>query len=147
MTHRLTASALALSIAFSGLSVTPVQAGNNNDLGRLVAGAIVLFAIGKAIEDNNRDRNRAGISPAPQPVKKPKRVKRHVPDECYFQLRTDRGSRGVYGKTCLSEMMRHADRLPQSCADTVRVRYGRNAEVYSAQCLKDHGYQVASNRY
>ena len=62
-------------------------------------------------------------------------------------MRTDRGTRGVYGKLCLNEIMRRADRLPQACADTIRVRYGRRAQVYGANCLREHGYRDTSNRY
>ncbi len=149
MTRTFTASVLVLAIALTGMTATPLRAGNNNDLGRFVAGAIILFSLSKAIEGNKR--NRASVSRDPHyptiyPLPKPERVKKRLPSECFFRLRTDRGTRGVYGKICLGEIMRRADRLPRACQDTVRVRYGRRADVYSASCLREHGYRVVSRR-
>ncbi|MGR3290906.1 MAG: hypothetical protein ACU0C9_06875 [Paracoccaceae bacterium] len=149
MTRSLTASIVALSIALSSLSAAPARAASNDDLGRIFAGALTLFIIGKALQDSKKSNNtvsRFRYDDAVRTVPRARHTKKRLPQECYFKMRTDRGSRGVYGKICLNELMRHANRLPRACRDTVRVRYGRRAEVYGAPCLKRHGYKVAGHR-
>ena len=144
MNRTITASVLALTIGLTSLTATPVQAGNN-DLNKLFAGAVALFIIGKAVE--NSKNAKANVSrQRPQAIIPPThnhRLSRRLPQECYFTLRTQNATRGVYGKTCLNEIMRYASRLPQACADTIRVRYGRRAQVYGARCLRNHGYHDA----
>ncbi|MEE9429333.1 MAG: hypothetical protein V3V25_14420 [Paracoccaceae bacterium] len=150
MTRTITASILALSIGFSSLSVTPAHAGNNNDLGRFVAGALVLFAIGKAIEGSNRPRTnvtRAPSNPKPYPITTPQRTNKRLPEQCFFRVRSPNGPRGVYGKICLGETLHRADRLPQNCRETVRVRNGLRSEVFGAQCLRNYGYRTATHGY
>ena len=151
MTKKLTATALALSIALTSITA-PAHAGNNDDLNRFIAGAITLFILSKAAENNKTSRrqtSRSTYNPAPKPPKPPKRPPRfnkRLPAECFFRMRSAEGSRGVYGKICLEETMRHAKRLPAVCEDTVRVRYGLRSEVYDSKCLSDRGYRVEARR-
>ncbi len=56
MTRTLTASVLAVSIAFGGMTAAPAQAGNNKDIGRLIVGVAAIALIAKAVEENNRRR-------------------------------------------------------------------------------------------
>lgn len=147
MIKTFTASILALSIAITSVSTVPVQAGNRDDLGRLFAGAVALIIIGKAIQDGNRsNRLQAIVSQRRHPQNRKRQFGRFLPAQCFFRVRTRRGARGVYGKTCLREFMRRVDWLPQACQDTIRVRHGRRAQVYDAQCLRSRGYQVAGWR-
>jgi len=145
MIKTFTATILALSIAFSSLPAAPAQAGKKNgDLGRLFVGAIALAIIGKAIQDNNRkNRQPAIVSQGRYPQYRQRQFGRYLPEQCFFRIRTQRSTRGVYGQVCLREFIRRADRLPQACLETIRVRYGRSAEVYGAKCLSRRGYQVA----
>lgn len=149
MIKTFTASILALSIAFTSVSAVPAQAGKNDDLGRLFAGAVTLFIISKAIE-NNKKSNRPLATVTQRRHKHPplptRQFVRYLPEQCFFRVRTRRSARGVYGKICLREFMRRVDWLPQACQDTIRVRYGRRADVYDAECLRRRGYQVAGWR-
>lgn len=148
MTKKLTATALALSIALTSIAA-PAQAGKNDDLNRLIVGAIGLFIIAKAVENNKnarRQTSRSTYNPAPPPPKQPPRINKRLPGECFFRMRTADGPRGVYGKICLEETMRHAKRLPAVCEDTVRVRYGLRSEIYDSKCLSDRGYRVEARR-
>ena len=140
MTRKLTASVLALSLVFSGVTVAPANAGNNDDVGRFIAGAITLFIIGKALEQSNR---RPAVSRAPSHTPQPQRpaFNGYVPNECFFTMRTPQGRRGVYGKVCVEEVMYRPERLPAVCLDRVPVRYGRKALVYDAQCLRGRGFK------
>ncbi len=149
MTRTITASILALSIAFTSVSTVPVQAGNRDDLGRLFAGAAALFIFSKAIQNNNNaSRPVATVTQRrhKHPPKRTRQFARFLPEQCFFRVRNRRDTRGVYGKICLREFMRRVDWLPQACQDTIRVRHGRRAQVYDAQCLRNRGYQVAGWR-
>lgn len=148
MTKKLTASALALSVALTSISA-PAQAGKNDDLNRFIVGAIGLFIIAKAVENNKKSRrqtSRSTYNPTPTPPKQPPRFNRRLPSECFFRMRTANGPRGVYGKICLEETMRHAKRLPARCEDTVRVRYGLRSEIYDAKCLRRNGFRDVARR-
>lgn len=151
MTRTFTASVLALSIGLTSITATPVQA-NHREFNRLAAGALALFIIGSAIENDKKQRrqrqaeqaSRAQNNPVTRPDSKSRyyrRDDRRLPAECFFRIRTDNGKRGVYGRACLREVMPRANRLPQACADTIRVRHGRRAQVYGARCLRNHGYR------
>ncbi len=148
MTKKLTATVLALSIALTSISA-PAQAGKNDDLNRIIVGAIALFILSKAVENNKNSRrqtSRSTYNPAPKPPKRPPQFNKRLPNECFFRMRTANGSRGVYGKICLEETMRHAKRLPAVCRDTVRVRFGLRSEIYDSKCLSDRGYRVEARR-
>ena len=146
MTKTFTATVLALAIALSSITAAPAQAGKKNDaFGRLFFGAIALAIISQAIQDSNRPRRQPAIvSQGRYPQYRQRQFGLYLPEQCFFRIRTQRGTRGVYGKVCLREFLRRADRLPQTCQETIRVRYGRRAEVYGAKCLSRRGYQVAS---
>ncbi len=148
MTKKLTITAVALSIALTSIT-TPVQAGRNDDLNRFIAGAITLFILSKAVENNKNSRrqtSRSTYNPAPKQHKRPPKYNKRLPRECFFRMRTANGPRGVYGKICLEETMRNAKRLPAVCEDTVRVRYGLRSEIYDSKCLSNRGYRVEARR-
>ena len=150
MTKKLIAPLLAMSLVFTGIGVAPVRAGNQDDLGKFIAGAIAIAIIAKAIEQS-KARNRPHVpalikptplpSPAPQPAPPPQPVYYILPAECFFKVRNQTGRRGVYGKICLQETMRQAGRLPGVCEDTVRVRYGLRSRIYDATCLREQGFR------
>ena len=148
MIKKFTASILAFSIAFTSVSAVSAQAGNRDDLGRLFAGAVTLFIISKAIQNNNiSSRPVATVTQRRHRHTQERRRQfgRFLPEQCFFRIRTRFGPQGVYGKKCLREFIR-LDRLPRVCAETIRVRHGRRAEVYDAQCLSRRGFQVAGWR-
>ena len=149
MTRTLTASVLALSLALTSLSATPALADRNKDINRFIAGAITLMIVSKALENNRRSGSVTSRNPG-YPIYKPgknhRRASKSLPYECYFNLRTERGNRGVFGKTCLREFLPKARRLPRVCEDTVRIRYGRRADIYDAKCLRKLGWIVEARR-
>lgn len=73
------------------------------------------------------------------------KINKNLPGSCFFNMRTPYGPRGVYGKKCLDETMRHASRLPVACHDNVKIRHGRRSQVFGARCLRNHGYRTSSN--
>ena len=166
MIKTLTATVLATSIALTGLTAPPAQAAND-DFGKLLAGVATLFIIGKAIESNSKPRasvttNRStGSRPQTRtrtndwgyddrrwqkPGRHKRQVRRSLPAECLFRVRTRDGRRAVFGERCLDNRYRAAFRLPEACKDTVRTRNGRRS-VYGASCLRSHGYRVEARRH
>jgi len=137
MTRTLTAAAVALALALSPVAAAPARAGSNQDVGRFIAGAITLMIFSKALSDTLEGK--VGKNRVP-PKKRKVRFSRFLPAQCLFDINTRKGPVGVYGKTCLNELMYNAKRLPQRCERTIRTRYGRRAKVYEASCLRRNGY-------
>lgn len=149
MTRNITASVLALSITLTSLGGAPAYAQKNKALNQFFAGAITALILNEVIQSANKTQRPRPTVPTvarpgsrPKPVRVPPRIRGVVPNECFFNIRRANGRRGVFGKICLNEEMRHASRLPKVCEDTIRVRYGLRSEVYDAKCLKRHGYLV-----
>lgn len=143
------ASVLSLSLATSSIS-TPVSAGEE-ELGQVLAGALALFVLGKAIENNSQ---KVQTSPKVQTPVNRDRITIHkphpprhraLPASCMRQHLTQEGHRRVLGKTCLQNTYRAAHRLPAHCERKLwtskGVRFG-----YSPKCLRSKGFHV-SNRY
>ncbi len=173
MTRTLSASVLALTVAFSGLAAAPAKA-SHKDIGRILVGAAAIAMIAKAV-DNNKKRNRVVVAPpkaAPphyHPPKRPVHVphpprpqpplyqppiyqppvtfKGFLPSECGFDVRRGNKKRGVYSKICLSELMVRAQTLPAVCEDRVTTSTGRRTQVYDAICLNDRGYSDEAGQY
>ena len=151
MTRKITASVLALGITLNGLGAAPAHAGKNNGINQFIAGAITALIVNEVIKTTkttNTNTSRRVLPPVSvtrpnaAPIVIPPGHRGVVPGECFFNIRTERGSRGVYGKICLNEEMRRANHLPKVCEDTVRIRYGLRSQVYDAKCLRKRGYQV-----
>lgn len=165
MTRIITTALLAISLTFTSISAVPARAAtNSNDLGAAAFGAFALIILGSIIRNNGLKSKGKGSSPSDMffpPSKKPPKhppknhpkkpphksvVKRVLPGSCLFSLRGQNGTRGVYSKQCLNDEMRNVAQLPRTCQETVRIPFGRRAEVYGATCLNRHGYRMASNR-
>ena len=148
MTRKMMASVLALSLALTSAGSVPARAGSGDEVGRFIAGAVTLFIIGKALEQSIQ-RKSPSVSQAPikvppvfqAPARNQSNFRGYLPNECFFKVKTASGRRGVYGKTCLQTVMYRPQRLPRVCLDTVRVRYGRPADVYDAKCLRQRGFR------
>lgn len=177
MTRTLSASVLALAVAFSALSVAPAQAGKN-DLGRFLVGAAALVAISKVIENNKKRARQPAIStkrpphyhapkapvhvphPPAAPIYQspvyappiyapyqPLTFRGFLPSECFFDVRRADKSRGVYSKLCLGELMARAENLPEVCEDRVTTSNGRRTQVFDAKCLVANGYADEAGQY
>ena len=142
MKRKLTASIVAISITLSSISAAPAQARNGDQFGQFIAGAIAILIFREIIENGG---NPAARPPVGKP-RKPK-INKKLSAECYFKVRDRSGKRGVYGKRCLLDTMRHARKLPEQCETRVRIRQGKRANVYDARCLRYHGYKSEVRRW
>lgn len=104
----------------------------NNDLAKILAGALVIGLIAKSIDDN-KDRHKP--KPQPEPVYEPR-----VPAVCAISIDSNSGDAvTMYSQKCLRREG-FDYRLP-NCARDVRI-YGEADRVYSAQCLRDAGFRL-----
>lgn len=148
MTKGLIASVLALSLAFTSVSATPVRAGSTEeDIAKFLFGLATIAVIGKAINDNNNRPATRPSTPARTPRVRPiPRSQRVLPAECQYDVRARRHTTSVLGERCLNRNYRHADRLPQQCKIEVETRRGRNISGFSPECLQRRGFRVARTR-
>ena len=171
MNRKLIALLLSFSLILTGFSAMPARA-SAEDIGKVAFGAFALVILGNILNNQSREKHNKKhhtkknevskghvppsviFPPSNYPSKKhPKKRPPHhakakpsLPASCFFNLHTPYGPRGVYGRKCLNEKMRHVASLPISCHDNVPIRNGQRAEVFAARCLSKHGYRVAGNR-
>jgi len=164
MAHRLVSLFAGFTLFITLIAAAPVRADSQNDALRALAGAFVLFAIGKAVA-NEMEGNKATVSRAPtnslrlhstppryappkgeanrkrkgkDPV--PPRVQTRLPAQCYFEVTRRNRLVGVYGAKCLNDYPRRARFLPNACKTDLRIRHGGTAAVYDAACLREFGW-------
>ncbi|MEL6914809.1 MAG: hypothetical protein AAFP13_09935 [Pseudomonadota bacterium] len=158
-------SALILSgvLAVTSLTPAPARAADGEDLAKLLLGALVLYGIADAVQDNRR-KETARKAPAPQqkavePAPRlrhggvitpagPRGHRQHhggarrafLPVSCILHhQRWDGTHRTVFGNQCLRKNYRHYASLPQNCYrrfDTVRG----NRVGWGPRCLRRAGY-------
>ena len=128
---------LLMAISLLAATAMPSHAERrDNDLAKILAGALVIGLIAKTIDDN-KDRNRHKPQPAPQPQPS---YQPRVPAVCAISIDSDSGNPvTMYSENCLYRQG-FDYRLP-NCARDVRI-YGENDRVYSAQCLRDAGFRL-----
>lgn len=138
---------LAASLAITGFSSAPAQAGN--DVGKIVAGLAVLGILGAALHDHNtRDRRREAVTrpyrphPAPRPL--PPRVGRYdLPAQCVKHFPNYKNGRNLVARNCLKRNYGQVSNLPQTCK--VTFWNGRNNRTaYKPRCLTKHGYRLVN---
>lgn len=164
MGRRLIATFLAFLVIITGVAAAPARAASDDEIGRALAGVVTLYIIGSALSDlaDNRSAGRAsGSRGKANAVTAPRwdedrdrryfpsaqrREARYLPSECFFTIRRGKRETGVFGKTCLNEIMRRPARLPRACLETYRPRHGRAAQVYEARCLRERGWEMERPR-
>lgn len=137
---------LLMAISLLAATAMPSHAERrDNDLAKIIAGALVIGLIAKTIDDN-KDRKKPKPHtpqphrPHPQPYPEPTYQPR-VPSVCSISIDSNSGDAvTMYSETCLRREG-FDYRLPR-CARDVRI-YGQPDRVYSAQCLRDAGFRLS----
>jgi hypothetical protein len=62
-----------------------------------------------------------------------------LPQNCLRSYQTRQGQGQMFGRRCLEQNYRAANRLPQNCAIQIRTDRGVRAG-YDARCLRRSGY-------
>lgn len=140
------------TLIVTSINVRAAHAADAEDIAKLLFGATVLLAIGAAVRDHEKDKNKAVNTyerPYQHGTHMPKRKSDRIalPERCERSFRLRDGSlHNGFSRKCLSESYRSARPMPESCKRTVPTRdYGR-VNTYSKKCLSDRGYKVARGR-
>lgn len=173
MFAKLTSAALAAAIALAGVTVpAPAQALSQEEAARLFAGALGLYVIGRAIEDNldgNKATKKETVRKEPERRVAPREVRPEPYREGYRErfgrdgwrnvppahgLRRNllpgrclvenrgRGPDAVLSKSCLDRNYPRASRLPQQCLRATVTKRGAIL-AYGPRCLAREGYRIS----
>ncbi len=133
----LTAALLALGLGLGGVtaSATPARA-NNDEVVAIIGGLIALYAIGQAIQNQNRSENRGRASThrphRPQPLVAPAR--------CFIEGQDRNGYYRGYVRRCMQNNVARPAALPQQCLRRVETHRGPRM-IYRGRCLAQNGWQ------
>lgn len=143
-TRTLTAAGLALSLAIGavGATATPARA-NNDEAIAIIGGLIALYAIGQAIQNDNRNvtvtRN-YGHRPQGNFGHQPHRPRQLVaPARCFIEGRDRNGYFRGYVRQCMQNNVARVDLLPQNCLRRVETQRGPRV-IYAGPCLAQNGW-------
>ncbi len=144
---RVTSLVIAAGLA-TVTAAAPAQAQiSTENIGGLIAGAVALGIIAKAIDNqNSRDRERARAAsrnqtPVHTPVTPSRPSARALPGACLTAYSVRGETVRYFPAACLTRNYRDADRLPAACRQTIRTPSG-NTAVYAPACLRDRGFRV-----
>ncbi len=157
MYRRFIATIAAASIAITAMGAAPARA-DDKDAARILAAILGIAVVGKIIHDNKKDKERVVTrrhnEPRVQPRRRhepqvePRPLPRHVrnnkllPRQCFRSFETRRGTVRMFGRRCLQNNFRHANRLPEHCKVRIRTHNGKRTG-YQARCMRDAGYRLA----
>ncbi|WP_460273076.1 hypothetical protein [Celeribacter sp. ULVN23_4] len=149
---KFTAGLLALSIATAGFAAAPAKA-DNNDAALALGGLVTLFVLGKALEDQNKDKNRVVVhdqryqqqSWQNRDRDRDRSRERNIPNQCVFSAKTGGKQRLVAMENCIERNNRAQVRLPRACETRVKTRQGKK-DAYDVSCLTNFGYRVERTR-
>lgn len=143
-----TASAAVLALSFAQPAVADTK--TRDALFPILLG-IGLIALA---EKNNKSESKAVTTSKPKPTfteipvsprpKKKAAKRKLVPSSCYRNVKTHRGTRGVFPDRCMADFPRRTASLPAACKIKVRNIRGRLISGTSANCLRKHGYRMSS---
>ena len=140
------------------MGAAPARA-DDKDVARALAAILGIAVVGKIIHDKKKAKERAvtrhDTTPtyhAPrtyhQPHVQPRPLPRHVrnnkllPKQCFRSYDTRKGTVRMFGRRCLENNFRHANRLPQHCKVRIKTHAGKRTG-FQARCLRDAGYRLA----
>lgn len=130
-------AALLLSgvLAVTSLSATSAAANSTNeDLAKLLLGALVLYGIKEALDD------RKSVKVTPTPVPKPVISSKKLPRRCIVTFHGFRGDRRtVFGNRCLHQNYRHYSSLPDRCFGRYETLRGTRTG-WEPKCLHRTGF-------
>ncbi len=140
MTKTLTAGALAVTLALTGLTTTATPAAanghrNNNgaEAAAIFGGLLLLYGLSQANRHGNRHNPPVIHNPRPQPQH------RVAPARCHIQGHGYYGNYSGYLRRCMQNHAQQAHLLPHACLRQVQTQRGQR-QIYGARCLANHGW-------
>lgn len=152
MSRKFITGVVAISALIATLSASPVRAGDSEDVAKFLGAAATLFIIGKAIQHENKKREKPKVrhvEPLPRlvgprerdNVRHPQTRKPALPRACLREVR-GANTKYVMGRRCLERNNIAAHRLPNACKINVQGNRGVRS-VYAVRCLRHKGYTLA----
>ncbi len=156
LTHR-KFIAFVVSSAVAVTAMTAPARADVNDFGKILAGITLLAIIGKAIDDDSKQRHvtrntyhnhtyknpNQPVRPKPLPPQVSSRY--DLPGHCLktYQM-NGRDTVRLFGRKCLQQSYRHTNSLPYACQFQFD-KTNRSQTGYEPRCLRERGYRVARN--
>ena len=143
-TRTLTASALTLTIALTGVtaSTSPAAANghrhNGSDAAAIAGGLLLLYGLSQIGRNNGNHVGRGGNRPQVG-TPHPRRNHRVAPAECFIQGHDRNGRFRGYRAGCMQNNVSRPNLLPSNCLRQVRTNRGHR-NIYGAQCLRSNGW-------
>ncbi|TNE65787.1 MAG: hypothetical protein EP336_11810 [Rhodobacteraceae bacterium] len=147
---KFTAGLVALSIATAGFAAAPARAGDN-DAALVLGGLATLFALGKALDDKNKDKVAVSTSRyrdghRNEPWQDRNRGRDFgIPNQCVASAGQGAKQRLVAFENCIERDRRAQVHLPRACETRVKTRQGK-VDAYDVGCLTNFGYRVERTR-
>lgn len=130
----LTAGVLAVTLSFTSVAPTPVQADDRSDA---IVGIISLLLLGAAIH-NSRDGD-VSVQTNPQPNQR----WRVLPANCLREFTRRNGNTiRMFPQRCLNRNYAHLNRLPEACHVRIRTDTGQQRQGFRAGCLRNQGFRT-----
>lgn len=143
-TKTITAGALAITLALTGITATASPAAanghrnNGSDAAAVLGGLLLLYGLSQA------GQHRGGAThntPAPQVQHPPRPRQDHrvAPAQCFIQGGHGNDRYRGYRYRCMQSNVHNAHRLPQNCLRNVWTDRGQRT-IYGARCLQNNGW-------
>lgn len=145
LSKTLTASALTLTIALTGITATATPAvanGHRNNQGAeaaaVLGGLLLLYGISQAGRNNNTVTRNAPV-PQVQHPPRPRQNHRVAPAHCFVQGGYGNEQYRGYDYHCMQTTVRNAHALPSNCLRNVWTHRGQQT-IYGGRCLANNGW-------
>lgn len=139
LSKTLTAGALAVSLAATGVTLTAAPAAANGhrnngaEAAAIFGGLLLLYGLSQA-NRNNANRHNPPVVQHPRPPHQ-----RIAPARCFIQGNSYYGNYSGYLRRCMQNNAQQAHLLPATCLRTVQTQRGQR-QIYGARCLANYGW-------
>ncbi|MEJ6393394.1 hypothetical protein V8J82_09020 [Gymnodinialimonas sp. 2305UL16-5] len=143
LSKTLTAGALALTLAITGITATATPAAANNhrnqgaEAAAIFGGLLLLYGLSQA-NRNNGNRHNPPVIHQPRPQPQP-HFQRIAPSRCFIQGRDYNGNFRGYRYRCMQNHTHAAHLLPRNCLRQVWTDRGQRT-IYTSRCLANNGW-------
>lgn len=150
LTKTMTAGALAVTLALTGITATASPASANGhrnngaDAAAVFGGLLLLYGLSQ-VGRNHGNRNLGGLGqPVNPPVihhprPQPQPIYRVAPARCFIQGHDNSGGFRGYRYRCMQQNVTNAYLLPANCLRNVWTDRGQRT-IYGARCLANNGW-------
>lgn len=140
LSKSLTAGALAVTLALTGMTATASPAAANGhrnngaEAAAIFGGLLLLYGLSQAGRNSgDRGQPRVVQPPRPQPVH------RVAPARCFIQGHDNYGQFRGYRQRCMQQHAQNTHLLPSNCLRHVWTDRGQRT-IYTARCLTNNGW-------